>query len=154
MDSTIHSVDSFGSPGIPMASSNSQNDIPLPQSGQSNKPPHPPSKRKSEGSGKQQSAVWDHFDKIVGVDGKRRAKCKYCGKEYMAESRIHGTSNLRNHTITCPKFPNRDGNGQQILNFKPKDSEEGFDVAATSFTLEMVIYWLLSPVTSVLNQAL
>ena len=116
MENSIPSVDSFGSPFIPMASLNSQTDIPLSQSAQSNpKPPQPPAKRKSDG--KQQSAVWDHFDKIIGEDGKHRAKCKYCRKEYMAESKIHGTSNLRNHTITCPKFPNRDGNGQQTLNF-------------------------------------
>ncbi|GMP86562.1 hypothetical protein CsSME_00039293 [Camellia sinensis var. sinensis] len=93
------------------------------------KPPRPPKRKSESGGGRAPSTVWDHFDKVVGTDGKRRAVCKYCKKEYMADSRTHGTSNLRSHTPNCKEYPNRDTDGQQTLNLKPKQNEEGVEAA-------------------------
>lgn len=128
------SFESTGSPIVPPESSNSQTNV----SPSESKPPKPPNKRKSESSGgRAPSSVWDHFDKVIGEDGKRRAVCKYCFKEYMADSRTHGTSNLRSHTPNCKQFPNNDKDGQQTLSFKSKQNvEEGVEVVATSFSFE------------------
>ncbi|XP_028053531.1 zinc finger BED domain-containing protein RICESLEEPER 2-like [Camellia sinensis] len=128
------SVESTGSHIVPPESSNSQTNV----SPSESKPPKPPNKRKSESSGgRAPSSVWDHFDKVIGEDGKRRAVCKYCYKEYMADSRTHGTSNLRSHTPNCKQFPNNDKDGQQTLSFKPKQNgEEGVEVVATSFSFD------------------
>ncbi|CAL5354556.1 unnamed protein product [Camellia sinensis] len=128
------SFESTGSPIVPPESSNSQTNVFPSES----KPPKPPNKRKSESSGgRAPSSVWDHFDKVIGEDGKRRAVCKYCFKEYMADSRTHGTSNLRSHTPNCKQFPNNDKDGQQTLSFKSKQNvEEGVEVVATSFSFE------------------
>ncbi|CAL5384876.1 unnamed protein product [Camellia sinensis] len=71
--------DSMQSPAInlvPPESTNSQMNPLLvePEPELEPKPPRPP-KRKSEssGGGRAPSTVWDHFDKVVGTDGKRRA---------------------------------------------------------------------------------
>ncbi|XP_028096035.1 zinc finger BED domain-containing protein RICESLEEPER 4-like [Camellia sinensis] len=128
------SFESTGSPIVPPESSNSQTNV----SPSESKPPKPPNKRKNESSGgRAPSSVWDHFDKVIREDGKRRAVCKYCFKEYMADSRTHGTSNLRSHTPNCKQFPNNDKDGQQTLSFKSKQNvEEGVEVVATSFSFE------------------
>ncbi|GMP23077.1 hypothetical protein CsSME_00000812 [Camellia sinensis var. sinensis] len=69
------------------------------------KPPLPPNekgKARGKGSGRKPSRAWDHFDKIKNEeDGKTRAVCKYCQKEYMAESKSHGTSDLLSHVASC-----------------------------------------------------
>ncbi|KAH7845226.1 hypothetical protein Vadar_005350 [Vaccinium darrowii] len=50
------------------------------------------------------SAVWDDFDKLPpGVDGKKWAKCNYCGQKYRRES---GTSSLLHHN--CPNKDSHD----------------------------------------------
>lgn len=56
----------------------------------------------------------------------------------MANSRTHGTNNLKGHTPNCKKFPNNDIGGQQTLNFKLKQNgEEGVDVVvATTFNFD------------------
>ncbi|KAL7238995.1 hypothetical protein ACSBR2_004984 [Camellia fascicularis] len=100
------------------------------------KPPRPPKRKSESGAGRAPSTVWDHFDKVVGTNGKRRAVCKYCKKEYMVDSRTHGTSNLRSHTPNCKEYPNRDTDGQQTLNLKPKQNEEGAEVVATIFNFD------------------
>ncbi|GMQ11628.1 hypothetical protein CsSME_00054186 [Camellia sinensis var. sinensis] len=93
---------------------------------QSNAPPRRPPLAKTSSSGRTTSKAWDHFEKIKGIDGKDRAMCKYCKKEYMAGSKSHGTSNLDTH-------------GQQSLGFKPREvgGEDVVDVVATSFSVEI-----------------
>lgn len=45
-----------------------------------------------------QSDVWDHFTMIEGGDPMDpRAACNYCGKDYAADHKKHGTSSLWNH---------------------------------------------------------
>ncbi|XP_028104527.1 zinc finger BED domain-containing protein RICESLEEPER 2-like [Camellia sinensis] len=101
-------------------------------------PPRPPL-AKSSSVGRAQSKAWDHFEKIKGIDGKDRAMCKYCKKEYMASSKSHETSNLLTHLKNCTKYPYRDTQGQQTLGFKPRqvDGEGDVDVVATSFSIEV-----------------
>ncbi|GMP74163.1 hypothetical protein CsSME_00031663 [Camellia sinensis var. sinensis] len=89
------------------------------------KPLKPPRRKNDNEGGRTPSTVWDHFDKVFGTDGKRRAVYKYCKKEYLAESRLHGTSNLRSHILNCKEYPNKDKDGQQTLNLKPKQNEKG-----------------------------
>jgi len=49
------------------------------------------------------SAVWQHFDAIRGMEGKKlKAKCKICGTINLARS-TYGTENLKRHLDTCPR---------------------------------------------------
>ncbi|XP_028101370.1 zinc finger BED domain-containing protein RICESLEEPER 4-like [Camellia sinensis] len=106
---------------------------------QSNAPPRRPPLAKTSSSGRTTSKAWDHFEKIKGIDGKDRAMCKYCKKEYMAGSKSHGTSNLLSHLKNCTKYPYRDTHGQQSLGFKPREvgGEDAVDVVTTSFSVEV-----------------
>ena len=93
----------------------------------------------AKGAGRKPSRAWDHFDKIKAEDGVTRAVCKYCQKEYLADSKGHGTSNLLSHLTSCRKYPHRDvdNNGQQTLSFQSKkDGDEGVNLVAMSFSVE------------------
>lgn len=59
---------------------------------ESGKPPLPP-KRKM----KPRSEVWDHFSVFYDDRGKRNAKCNYCPKTYLSDSKSCGTSTLLTH---------------------------------------------------------
>ncbi|XP_028095183.1 zinc finger BED domain-containing protein RICESLEEPER 2-like [Camellia sinensis] len=106
--------------------------------------PRPPLAKTSSSSGRITSKAWDHFEKIKGIDGKDRAMCKYCKKEYMADSKSYGTSNLLSHLKNCTKYPYRDTHGQQSLGFKPREvgGEGVVDVVATSFSVEVARRYL------------
>ncbi|KAJ1411949.1 Zinc finger, BED-type [Sesbania bispinosa] len=52
------------------------------------------------------SSVWNYFDKVaVGSDGKERAQCKSCGKEYVSGGNKYETSTLLRHISKCEKVP-------------------------------------------------
>ncbi|KAJ1400145.1 Zinc finger, BED-type [Sesbania bispinosa] len=52
------------------------------------------------------SSVWNYFHKvIVGSDGKERAQCKACGREYVSGGNKYGTSTLLRHISKCEKVP-------------------------------------------------
>ena len=100
------------------------------------KPPRPPTGKKP--TGRKVSPAWDHFDRVDHPDGRRVAICKYCKRELSAASKNHGTSSLLSHAAGCAKNPNRELRGQKTLSFEPKKEggEEGFDLVATTFTVE------------------
>ncbi|MCI34961.1 hypothetical protein A2U01_0056182, partial [Trifolium medium] len=51
------------------------------------------------------SSVWKNFTKIgVGKDGKERAKCNGCKKDYVGGGREAGTSTLKRHMVRCQKL--------------------------------------------------
>ncbi|KAJ1400272.1 Zinc finger, BED-type [Sesbania bispinosa] len=41
----------------------------------------------------------------MGSDGKERAQCKACGKEYVSGGNKYGTSALLHHISKCEKVP-------------------------------------------------
>jgi hypothetical protein len=99
------------------------------------KPSLPPTGKKP--TGKKVSPAWDHFDKVDYPDGRRVAICKYCKRELSVASKTYGTSSLLSHAAGCAKNPNRELRGQKTLSFEPKkEGEEGFDLVATTFTIE------------------
>ncbi|KAL7166879.1 hypothetical protein ACSBR2_037529 [Camellia fascicularis] len=104
------------------------------------KPPVPSKAKKAraEATRRVKSKVWDHFDKVKGQYGKMRAVCRYCQKEYLADSKSHGTSNLLAHFASCVKYPYREvEKGQSTLSFQfKKDGVEGIDLVVTTFTVE------------------
>ena len=56
------------------------------------------------------SLVWDHFAKEIDEEGYERAVCIYCNKEFCCNSKVNGTSNLKNHGALCKENPyNKDG---------------------------------------------
>ncbi|KAK2450692.1 zinc finger BED domain-containing protein RICESLEEPER [Trifolium repens] len=75
------------------------------------------------------SIVWKHFDRI-----KDKAKCKYCGKQYAANSSSHGTSNMIKHLKVCQKNPNRKVDKRQKTIAIGKESEDD----PNSFSLKLV----------------
>uniref|UniRef100_A0A2N9FA16 BED-type domain-containing protein n=1 Tax=Fagus sylvatica TaxID=28930 RepID=A0A2N9FA16_FAGSY len=88
-------------------------------------------------TGRKVSPAWDHFDKVDYPDGRHVAICKYCKRELSATSKTYGTSSLLSHATNCAKNPNRELRGQKTLSFEPKkEGEEGFDLVATTFTIE------------------
>lgn len=42
-------------------------------------------------------------------------KCKYCGRDYKADSRLNGTTSLNTHLKKCPKIPRKVDNTQTQL---------------------------------------
>lgn len=52
------------------------------------------------------SNVWDHFTRFLYSQGEKKARCNYCGKEFCADLRRHGTGSLNNHINVCKKKKN------------------------------------------------
>ncbi|XP_075099453.1 zinc finger BED domain-containing protein RICESLEEPER 2-like [Nicotiana tabacum] len=52
------------------------------------------------------------FKDVYGGD---RAKCKHCGRDYKANSRLNGTTSLNTHLKKCPKIPRKVDNTQTQL---------------------------------------
>jgi hypothetical protein len=73
-------------------------------------PPNPaaPSPALLKKMKKTTSVVWDDFKKLpIGLDGRSRAKCKWCGKTYGSES-SNGTKNMLRHIPKCPRRNHKD----------------------------------------------
>ena len=80
----------------------------VPQTGKafknSEKPPEATKKSKKRKDPEYISLVWEHFEEIRNAAGVViKARCIYCAKKINAHSKIHGTSSIRNHVITCLK---------------------------------------------------
>jgi hypothetical protein len=70
--------------------------------------PAPPSPTPLKKMKETTSVVWDDFKKLpIGLDGRSRAKCKWCGKTYGSES-SSGTKNMLRHIPKCPRRNNKD----------------------------------------------
>ena len=88
--------------------------------------------------------AWEHFDKFVDEDGQTKAKYKYRAKDYMFDSRIYGTSNVKSHVPTCLEYPYQElPEGEHPLS---KDGEDGnlvpknfSNVAGRKALIEMII---------------
>lgn len=80
---------------------------------------NPPVARMPRKPAKTFSTVWDHFTKFLSKEGERMGRCNYCGQEYCADSRKHGTSALHNHLKACTKKKRATvlGNSQKELVF-------------------------------------
>ena len=53
-----------------------------------------------------------------------KARCIYCAKKINAHSKIHGTSSIRNHVLTCLKNPHDKNTRQKLLTFQPVNMVE------------------------------
>ncbi|KAG5553162.1 hypothetical protein RHGRI_011134 [Rhododendron griersonianum] len=94
-------------------------------------PPQVPKPKKE----RYRSPAWDHFNEIKEGGVTKWAECKYCKKQYKAESKKHGVSNLKAHIPVFPLYPNRDQHGQQNISFKPADGG-GVDVVTHVFSFD------------------
>ncbi|KAF7134784.1 hypothetical protein RHSIM_Rhsim08G0083100 [Rhododendron simsii] len=94
-------------------------------------PPQVPQPKKE----RYRSPTWDHFNEIKVGGVTKWAEYKYCKKQYRAESKKHGVSNLKAHIPVCPLYPNRDQHGQQNLSFKPTDGGD-VDVVTHIFSFD------------------
>ena len=51
------------------------------------------------------SIVWKHFEKVKDASGvTQKGKCICFTKKLNAHPKIHGTSSLQNHILSCTKF--------------------------------------------------
>ncbi|TXG60438.1 hypothetical protein EZV62_015011 [Acer yangbiense] len=55
------------------------------------------------GKGRQTSYSWNHFTKYQ-EDGRIRARCKYCPKNYACDSNTNGTTNMNKHLEKCKNY--------------------------------------------------
>ncbi|XP_075076959.1 zinc finger BED domain-containing protein DAYSLEEPER-like [Nicotiana tabacum] len=69
---------------------------------------------------KERSVAWRHFSKFTDDEGVKKAKCKYCPEEYVANTKNSGTSNLLSHLLKCPNNPHKPETSQTKLAFQPK----------------------------------
>ncbi|CAK8538506.1 unnamed protein product [Lathyrus sativus] len=65
------------------------------------------------------STVWKDFKRVND-----KAICKYCGKQYAANSGSHGTTNMHKHLKVCLKNPNRVVDKKQKTIAIGKESED------------------------------
>nr|GMC95609.1 zinc finger BED domain-containing protein RICESLEEPER 2-like [Ipomoea batatas] len=66
------------------------------------------------------SDVWKSFTKIGMVDGKEKAKCNGCGKEYIVGGIRYGTSSLLRHIPKCVALPKYHNVGTMMLDAQGK----------------------------------
>nr|GMC68977.1 zinc finger BED domain-containing protein RICESLEEPER 2-like [Ipomoea batatas] len=66
------------------------------------------------------SDVWKSFTKIGMVDGKEKAKCNGCGKEYIVGGIRYGTSSLLRHIPKCVALPKYHNIGTMMLDAQGK----------------------------------
>nr|GLL21419.1 uncharacterized protein LOC109182641 [Ipomoea trifida] len=64
--------------------------------------------------------VWESFTKIGMVDGKEKAKCNGCGKEYTFGGIRYGTSSLLRHIPKCVALPKYHNIGTMMLDAQGK----------------------------------
>ena len=94
-------------------------------------------KRKSS---KPPSSAWKHFD-IVGKGLDRKARCKYCSREYVYVSSKSGTSNLNAHiAMQCKLFPGRYEKKQKPLAFENVTNNKEDVLVAHTFSIEACTY--------------
>lgn len=68
---------------------------------------------------------WNHFTMFVNDDGVNKAKCNYCGKEYVVDAKFNGTSSIKKHMDNCKAFPHDSNNFQMELIFQSGDGSLG-----------------------------
>ena len=66
------------------------------------------------------SKAWEHFEEIKNSAGVVfQGRCLYYAKKIYCHSKIHGTSSLRNHVLTCMKNPHPKNTRQSLLTLLP-----------------------------------
>ena len=71
-----------------------------------------------------QSWVWEHMEKYVD-NGIKKARCKWCNKSLMANSKKHGTSSMASHLKGCKKGNMKIEKDQKLLNFQAASKKDG-----------------------------
>ncbi|WOL01603.1 zinc finger BED domain-containing protein RICESLEEPER 2-like [Canna indica] len=77
---------------------------------------------------KQRSKVWEYFEVYVDKEkGDIKSRCKYCQKEYAADTKKNGTSALNYHVKTYKKIPGNEDKTQSQLSLQPSGDDESTD---------------------------
>ncbi|XP_075105694.1 uncharacterized protein LOC107777043 [Nicotiana tabacum] len=69
---------------------------------------------------KERSMAWRYFNKFTDSEGVKKARCKFCSEEYVADTKNSGTSNLLLHIPKCPTNPYKAEGSQTTLGFQPQ----------------------------------
>ena len=103
--------------------------VPQTQTGEASKnteqPPETTENTKKRKDPQHRSLAWEHYEEIRNEAGVViKGKCIYCAKKINAHSKIHGTSAIRNHVLTCLKNPHKKNTRQKLLTLQPVNMVE------------------------------
>nr|GMD55104.1 zinc finger BED domain-containing protein RICESLEEPER 2-like [Ipomoea batatas] len=84
------------------------------------------------------SDVWKSFTKIGVVDGKERARCNGCQKEYIVGGIRYGTSSLLRHIPKCVALPKYHNIGTMMLDAQGKLRSRQLDHIGWETKLDVV----------------
>uniref|UniRef100_J3M5S3 BED-type domain-containing protein n=1 Tax=Oryza brachyantha TaxID=4533 RepID=J3M5S3_ORYBR len=92
-------------------------------------------KRKAYSS---RSDVWESYVKIKIGDELKKARCKFCKRELLCDTKRNGTSSLLSHLKVCKKNPNRNtDSSQSTLQVQPIKRDDSRGIISTwKFDLE------------------
>ena len=101
----------------------------VPQTGEASKnseqPPEATQKSKKRKDLEHKSLTWEHFEEIRNTAGVViKVRYIYYAKKINAHSKIHGTSYIRNHVLTCLKNPHDKNTRQKLLTLQPVNMVE------------------------------
>ncbi|XP_016501449.1 uncharacterized protein LOC107819810 [Nicotiana tabacum] len=68
---------------------------------------------------KERSMACRYFNKFTDAEGVKKARCKFCSEEYVADTKHSGTSNLLLHIHKCLTNPYKAKGSQKTLGFQP-----------------------------------
>ncbi|XP_070022225.1 zinc finger BED domain-containing protein DAYSLEEPER-like [Nicotiana sylvestris] len=85
---------------------------------------------------KERSIAWRYFNKFTDAEGVKKAKCKYCSEEYVADTKHSDINNLLLHMPKCPTNPYKEEGSQTTLGFQPKDLTGDVSVIPWKFDQE------------------
>lgn len=95
-------------------------------------------KPKKTRASRKRSFVWEHYDSFVNIKGEHKSKCKYCPKEYFSDTKVHGTSTLRNHLRQCDFYPGNKPGAQTNIAFQTGDDDDGRKMIAWKFDQQSI----------------
>ncbi|PHT44243.1 hypothetical protein CQW23_18268 [Capsicum baccatum] len=85
---------------------------------------------------RKRSVAWDHFTSTVDSEGIKKGVCNYCKKEYLADTKEHGTTAMLGHIRKCKKIPCNVDTRQSKIAFQPVTGGNKGDVSIVSWKFD------------------
>ncbi|KAM3281102.1 hypothetical protein P3S67_028122 [Capsicum chacoense] len=85
---------------------------------------------------RKRSVAWDHFTSAVDSEGIKKGVCNYCKKEYLADTKEHGTTAMLGHIRKCKKIPCNVDTRQSKIAFQSVTGGNKGDVSIVSWKFD------------------
>ncbi|KAM3303723.1 hypothetical protein P3S67_014753 [Capsicum chacoense] len=85
---------------------------------------------------RKRSVAWDHFTSAVDSEGIKKGVCNYCKKEYLADTKEHGTTAMLGHIRKCKKTPCNVDTRQSKIAFQSVTGGNKGDVSIVSWKFD------------------